>query len=50
MHAQAFLQVNTAMCEVLYKSLASLALDSLPAQKVVLLDICSGTGTIGICL
>lgn len=43
----AFLQVNTAAAEVLYDKIGSLAkLDS----SSVLLDICCGTGTIGISL
>lgn len=43
----AFLQVNTAAAEVLYEKIGSLAeLDS----DSVLLDICCGTGTIGISL
>ncbi len=35
-HAQAFLQVNTQMCEVLYQVLASLSLDGLTAKKLAL--------------
>ncbi|KAG0712530.1 tRNA (uracil-5-)-methyltransferase A [Chionoecetes opilio] len=43
----AFLQINTAAAEVLYEKIGSLAeLDS----ESMLLDICCGTGTIGISL
>ncbi|XP_076046862.1 uncharacterized protein LOC143028527 isoform X1 [Oratosquilla oratoria] len=45
--ANAFLQVNTPAAEVLYNKIGELAeLD----QTNILLDICSGTGTIGIAL
>lgn len=43
----AFLQINTAAAEVLYEKIGTLAeLD----DKSILLDICCGTGTIGISL
>lgn len=44
---QAFFQVNTNATEVLYNSIAELAGLN---ENVTLLDICCGTGSIGICL
>jgi tRNA (uracil-5-)-methyltransferase len=43
-----FFQVNTAAAETLYQFAGDLA--NLDPEKTVLLDICCGTGTIGICL
>ena len=44
---QAFFQVNTLAAEVLYKIAGDIAqLD----QKTTLVDVCCGTGTIGLCL
>lgn len=43
----AFFQVNTKMAERLYETIGSLGELK---QSTVLLDICCGTGTIGICL
>uniref|UniRef100_A0A5S6QET4 tRNA (uracil(54)-C(5))-methyltransferase n=1 Tax=Trichuris muris TaxID=70415 RepID=A0A5S6QET4_TRIMR len=42
-----FFQVNTKGCEVLYKAIDELCKST---EAEVLLDICCGTGTIGICL
>lgn len=44
---QAFFQVNTNAAEILYESIAELAGLS---KEVTLLDVCCGTGSIGICL
>ncbi|KAL0272185.1 UNVERIFIED_CONTAM: hypothetical protein PYX00_005262 [Menopon gallinae] len=44
---QAFFQINTSATEVLYNSIAELAGLN---ENVTLLDICCGTGSIGICL
>lgn len=44
---QAFFQINTNGAEVLYSSIAEI---SELTTDVSLLDICCGTGTIGICL
>lgn len=46
--ANAFLQVHTPQCEKLYKLIGKLTGDL--NEKTVFLDICSGIGTIGICL
>lgn len=46
-HPAAFFQVNTLMAERLYETIGSLG-DLKPST--VLLDICCGAGTIGICL
>ncbi|BHF64296.1 tRNA methyltransferase 2 [Sparganum proliferum] len=59
----AFFQVNTPAAEILYKVIKELCLDHFDSPKVskasvnkthkidaVLLDICCGTGTIGLCL
>lgn len=43
----AFFQVNTHGAEVLYKTIADL---SKLSPKTTLLDVCCGTGTIGLCL
>lgn len=43
----AFFQVNTPVAEVLYKNIGDwLSLH----QNTLLLDVCCGTGTIGLCL
>lgn len=42
----AFFQVNTAGAEVLYQSIIDL---SEPKENTTVLDICCGTGTIGLC-
>lgn len=44
---QAFFQVNTNATDVLYETVAELAGLT---KDVTLLDVCCGTGTIGICL
>jgi len=44
---QAFFQVNTLAAEVLYKTVGDIA-DL--TEKATLVDVCCGTGTIGICL
>ncbi|KAL4485710.1 hypothetical protein ABPG72_010972 [Tetrahymena utriculariae] len=46
--ANAFLQVHTPQCERLYKLIGSLTGEL--NEKTIFLDICSGIGTIGICL
>ncbi|KFD61647.1 hypothetical protein M514_26166 [Trichuris suis] len=43
----AFFQVNTKGCEVLYNAIGELCKST---KAEVLLDICCGTGTIGVCL
>lgn len=43
---QAFFQVNTLGAEVLYKAAIDLAE---PTMDTALLDVCCGTGTIGLC-
>lgn len=43
---QAFFQVNTLGAEVLYKAVIDLAE---PTMDTALLDVCCGTGTIGLC-
>lgn len=43
---QAFFQVNTSGAEVLYKAAIDLAQ---PNEETSLLDVCCGTGTIGLC-
>jgi tRNA (uracil-5-)-methyltransferase len=44
---QAFFQVNTKAAEVLYSTVGEVAeLD----ENTTLLDVCCGTGTIGLCL
>ncbi|XP_043267393.1 tRNA (uracil-5-)-methyltransferase homolog A-like [Venturia canescens] len=43
---QAFFQVNTCGAEVLYKAAIDLAE---PNEETALLDVCCGTGTIGLC-
>ena len=43
---QAFFQINTPGAEVLYKSAIELA-D--PKENCTVVDICCGTGTIGLC-
>ncbi|KRT80105.1 methyltransferase, partial [Oryctes borbonicus] len=42
----AFFQINTAAAEILYKSAIELAC---PSQSSTVVDICCGTGTIGLC-
>ncbi|KAJ1531985.1 hypothetical protein ONE63_000621 [Megalurothrips usitatus] len=44
---EAFFQVNTLACEELYKAIAEVASLS---EETTLLDVCCGTGTIGLCL
>lgn len=44
---EAFFQVNTLACEELYKAIAEVASLS---EDTTLLDVCCGTGTIGLCL
>ena len=44
---QAFFQINTNVAEILYDSIAEL---SELSKDVTLLDVCCGTGSIGICL
>ncbi|PSN32844.1 tRNA (uracil-5-)-methyltransferase A [Blattella germanica] len=44
---EAFFQVNTAATEILYNSVAEL---SRPTQDTAMIDICCGTGSIGLCL
>lgn len=44
---EAFFQVNTLACEELYKAIAEVASLS---EDTALLDVCCGTGTIGLCL
>jgi len=43
---QAFFQVNSSGAEVLYKAAIDLAR---PTKDMALLDVCCGTGTIGLC-
>ena len=45
---QAFFQVNTPSAEVLYKTVGDLA--NLKPDESTLIDVCCGTGTIGLCL
>jgi hypothetical protein len=44
---EAFFQINTSAAEVLYNSVAELAC---PTENTTLIDICCGTGSIGLCL
>jgi hypothetical protein len=44
---EAFFQINTSAAEVLYKSVAEL---SCPTENTTVIDICCGTGPIGLCL
>jgi len=44
---EAFFQINTSAAEVLYNSVAELAC---PTEDTTLIDICCGTGSIGLCL
>ena len=44
---EAFFQTNTSAAEVLYNSVAELAC---PTENTTLIDICCGTGSIGLCL
>lgn len=43
---EAFFQVNTPGAEILYKSAIELAA---PTKSSTILDVCCGTGTIGLC-
>ena len=43
---EAFFQINTAGAEILYKTAIELAE---PSKDTAMLDICCGTGTIGLC-
>ncbi|XP_063916014.1 tRNA (uracil-5-)-methyltransferase homolog A [Zophobas morio] len=43
---QAFFQINTKGAEILYKSIIELAA---PSDSSTILDVCCGTGTIGLC-
>ncbi|RZC38967.1 tRNA (uracil-5-)-methyltransferase -like A, partial [Asbolus verrucosus] len=43
---EAFFQINTKGAEVLYKSIIELGA---PAENSTVLDVCCGTGTIGLC-
>lgn len=43
---EAFFQINTNCAEILYKSAIELAE---PSDKVTVVDVCCGTGTIGLC-
>lgn len=43
---QAFFQINPSAAEVLYKAVIDLAE---PTMDTALLDVCCGTGTIGLC-
>lgn len=49
-HINSFFQVNTPATELLYAVIRDRALDGLMPQNCVLLDLCCGTGTIGISL
>lgn len=44
---EAFFQINTSAAEVLYNSVAEL---SCPTENTTVIDICCGTGSIGLCL
>lgn len=44
---EAFFQINTSAAEVLYNSVAEL---SCPTEDTTVIDICCGTGSIGLCL
>jgi tRNA (uracil-5-)-methyltransferase len=44
---EAFFQINTSAAEVLYNSVAEL---SRPTDNTTVIDICCGTGSIGLCL
>ncbi|ORX52878.1 S-adenosyl-L-methionine-dependent methyltransferase [Piromyces finnis] len=47
----AFFQVNTDATELLYTTIRDWCIDSVGKdKKIVLLDLCCGTGTIGICM
>jgi len=43
---EAFFQVNTKAAEILYESALELAQ---PNEQSSMLDVCCGTGTIGLC-
>lgn len=43
---QAFFQINTKGAEILYKSIIELAATT---EESTVLDVCCGTGTIGLC-
>lgn len=43
---EAFFQINTEAAEILYKSAIELAC---PSNTSTVVDICCGTGTIGLC-
>jgi tRNA (uracil-5-)-methyltransferase len=43
---EAFFQINTKGAEILYKSIIELAA---PSEDSTVLDVCCGTGTIGLC-
>jgi tRNA (uracil-5-)-methyltransferase len=43
---EAFFQINTKGAEILYKSIIELAA---PSENSTVLDVCCGTGTIGLC-
>lgn len=43
---EAFFQINTLAAEILYKSAIELAE---PTESTTIIDICCGTGTIGLC-
>lgn len=44
---EAFFQINTSAAEILYNAVAELAC---PTENTTLIDICCGTGSIGLCL
>jgi hypothetical protein len=44
---EAFFQINTYAAEILYNSVAEL---SCPTENTTVIDICCGTGSIGLCL
>lgn len=46
--AFSFFQSNTLACERLYQVITQWAVGSDPSKRILLLDLCSGTGTIGI--
>lgn len=43
---EAFFQINTQAVEILYKTAIDLAK---PDENTTILDVCCGTGTIGLC-
>lgn len=48
---QAFFQVNTLAAEVLYQTVAKwISLDVESNKRICILDVCCGTGTIGLCI